>query len=192
MTGPKKVFIRTFGCQMNEYDSDKMADVLAAAEGFEQRPTARGRPHPLQHLLRAREGAGEGVRRPRPRRALKQDKPGLLIGVGGCVASQEGGEIVGARPYVDVVFGPQTLHRLPRCSPAPRDRRGRRSTSPSRDREVRPPAAGARRGRSAFVSIMEGCSKYCTFCVVPYTRGEEVSRPFEDVLARCATSRSRA
>ena len=187
-TKAKKVFIKTFGCQMNEYDSDKMADVLHAADGYE--PTderRRGRPDPVQHLLGAREGAGEGVQRPRPRQA-PEGASGVLIGVGGCVASQEGAAIIERAPYVDLVFGPQTLHRLPRAA----RRSARASGRPQVDisfPEIEkfdhlPPARVE--GATAFVSIMEGCSKYCSYCVVPYTRGEEVSRPFEDVLVEVA------
>jgi tRNA-2-methylthio-N6-dimethylallyladenosine synthase len=182
---PKKVFIRTFGCQMNEYDSDKMADVLHAAEGFEKTDRAEDADLILFNTCSVREKAQEKVFADLGRvRALKRARPGLLIGVGGCVASQEGGAIVKRAPYVDLVFGPQTLHRLPAMIAE------RRATgAPQVDisfPEIEkfdhlPPARVA--GASAFVSIMEGCSKYCTFCVVPYTRGEEVSRPFDSVMA---------
>ena len=185
MTQAKKVFIRTFGCQMNEYDSDKMADVLAAADGFEKTADPAEADLILFNTCSVREKAQEKVFADLGRvRALKAANPDLLIGVGGCVASQEGAEIVRRAPYVDLVFGPQTLHRLPELI------RGRReSGAPQVDisfPEIEkfdhlPPARVE--GAAAFVSIMEGCSKYCSFCVVPYTRGEEVSRPLEDVLA---------
>ncbi|QJR13664.1 tRNA (N6-isopentenyl adenosine(37)-C2)-methylthiotransferase MiaB [Usitatibacter palustris] len=181
---PKKVFIRTFGCQMNEYDSDKMADVLHAAEGFEKTDRAEDADLILFNTCSVREKAQEKVFADLGRvRALKRDKPGLLIGVGGCVASQEGESIVERAPYVDLVFGPQTLHRLPEMV-ARRRETGKAQVDISFPEIEKfdhlPPAQVA--GASAFVSIMEGCSKYCSFCVVPYTRGEEVSRPLEDVL----------
>jgi tRNA-2-methylthio-N6-dimethylallyladenosine synthase len=185
MTEAKKVFIRTFGCQMNEYDSDKMADVLAAAEGFEKTGDVAEADLILFNTCSVREKAQEKVFADLGRvRELKRAKPGLLIGVGGCVASQEGAEIVKRAPYVDLVFGPQTLHRLPELLAQ------RRATGDSQvdisfpeieKFDHLPPARV--QGASAFVSIMEGCSKYCSFCVVPYTRGEEVSRPLADVLA---------
>ncbi len=184
MTQAKKVFIRTFGCQMNEYDSDKMADVLAAAEGYEKTADPAEADLILFNTCSVREKAQEKVFADLGRvRPLKQARAGVLIGVGGCVASQEGEEIVRRAPFVDVVFGPQTLHRLPQLL----DER-RRSGRPQVDisfPEIEkfdhlPPARVA--GASAFVSIMEGCSKYCSFCVVPYTRGEEVSRPLGDIL----------
>ncbi|APV48780.1 tRNA (N6-isopentenyl adenosine(37)-C2)-methylthiotransferase MiaB [Betaproteobacteria bacterium GR16-43] len=182
---PKKVFIRTFGCQMNEYDSDKMADVLHASEGFEKTDRAEDADLILFNTCSVREKAQEKVFADLGRvRALKKDKPGLLIGVGGCVASQEGGEIVKRAPYVDLVFGPQTLHRLPAMI-AERRASGEAQVDisfPEIEKFDHLPPARVE-GTSAFVSIMEGCSKYCTFCVVPYTRGEEVSRPFESVLA---------
>ena len=184
----RKVFIRTFGCQMNEYDSDKMADVLAAGEGFEQTDKAEEADVILFNTCSVREKAQEKVFTDLGMvRHLKQKNPDLIIGVGGCVASQEGAAIVQRAPYVDIVFGPQTLHRLPQMM----DKR-RASGRPQVDisfPEIEkfdhlPPARVE--GASAFVSIMEGCSKYCTFCVVPYTRGEEVSRPLDDVLAEVA------
>ena len=184
----RKVFIRTFGCQMNEYDSDKMADVLAAGEGFEQTDKAEEADVILFNTCSVREKAQEKVFTDLGMvRHLKQKNPDLIIGVGGCVASQEGAAIVQRAPYVDIVFGPQTLHRLPLMM----DKR-RTSGRPQVDisfPEIEkfdhlPPARVE--GASAFVSIMEGCSKYCTFCVVPYTRGEEVSRPLDDVLAEVA------
>ena len=184
----KKVFIRTFGCQMNEYDSDKMADVLRAAQGFETTDRPEDADLILFNTCSVREKAQERVFHDLGRvKPLKNARPDLLIGVGGCVASQEGEAIVARAPYVDIVFGPQTLHRLPELIDA-----RRRSGAPQIDisfPEIEkfdrlPPARVE--GPSAFVSIMEGCSKYCSFCVVPYTRGEEVSRPFEDVLAEIA------
>jgi tRNA-2-methylthio-N6-dimethylallyladenosine synthase len=182
-----KLFIRTFGCQMNEYDSDRMADVLAG-EGL----TLTDRPDDADVILfntcSVREKAQERVFHDLGRvRALKVERPEVLIGVGGCVASQEGAAIVRRAPYVDLVFGPQTLHRLPAMIRARRE-----SGVPQVDisfPEIEkfdhlPPPRVDR--ASAFVSIMEGCSKYCSFCVVPYTRGEEVSRPFDDVLTELA------
>src|SRR5213075_3468184 len=184
----KKVFIRTFGCQMNEYDSDKMADVLAAAEGFEKTSDPAEADLILFNTCSVREKAQEKVFADLGRvRPLKHAKPGLLIGVGGCVASQEGEEIVRRAPYVDVVFGPQTLHRLPELL-AERRASGRPQVDisfPEIEKFDHLPPARVD-GATAFVSIMEGCSKYCSFCVVPYTRGEEVSRPFDDVLVEIA------
>ena len=185
MTQAKKVFIRTFGCQMNEYDSDKMADVLAAAEGFEKTADPAEADLILFNTCSVREKAQEKVFADLGRvKPLKRARPGVLIGVGGCVASQEGEEIVRRAPYVDIVFGPQTLHRLPELL---RDRRATGKPQvdisfPEIEKFDNLPPARVE-GASAFVSIMEGCSKYCSFCVVPYTRGEEMSRPFEDVLA---------
>jgi tRNA-2-methylthio-N6-dimethylallyladenosine synthase len=184
MPPPKKVYIRTFGCQMNEYDSDKMADVLAAAEGYEKTADPGEADLILFNTCSVREKAQEKVFADLGRvKPLKRAKPGLLIGVGGCVASQEGEEIVRRAPYVDVVFGPQTLHRLPELLS---DRRttGRPQVDisfPEIEKFDHLPPARVE-GASAYVSIMEGCSKYCSFCVVPYTRGEEVSRPLADVL----------
>jgi len=183
-----KVFIKTFGCQMNEYDSARMADVLRATDGLEQTSDPADADVILFNTCSVREKAQEkvfsdlGVVR-----ELKLARPDIVIGVGGCVASQEGAAIVRRAPYVDVVFGPQTLHRLPQLI------RARRATGRSQvdisfpeiekfDHLPPPRVAGAQ----AFVSIMEGCSKYCSFCVVPYTRGEEVSRPFDDVLTEVA------
>jgi tRNA-2-methylthio-N6-dimethylallyladenosine synthase len=185
MTAPKKVFIRTFGCQMNEYDSDKMADVLAAAEGFEKTADPAQADLILFNTCSVREKAQEKVFADLGRvRPLKGARPGVLIGVGGCVASQEGAEIVKRAPFVDLVFGPQTLHRLPELIRARRET-GRPQVDisfPEIEKFDHLPPARVE-GASAFVSIMEGCSKYCSFCVVPYTRGEEVSRPLEDVMA---------
>ena len=181
----KKVFIRTFGCQMNEYDSDKMADVLAAAEGFEKTDNVEEADLILFNTCSVREKAQEKVFADLGRlKPLKRARPGLMIGVGGCVASQEGEAIVRRAPFVDVVFGPQTLHRLPELL-AGRRETGRAQVDisfPEIEKFDHLPPARVE-GASAFVSIMEGCSKYCSFCVVPYTRGAEVSRPFEDVMA---------
>ncbi|MGZ5100393.1 MAG: tRNA (N6-isopentenyl adenosine(37)-C2)-methylthiotransferase MiaB [Usitatibacter sp.] len=185
MTRSKKVFIRTFGCQMNEYDSDKMADVLAAAEGYEKTADPAEADLILFNTCSVREKAQEKVFADLGRvRPFKQARPGVLIGVGGCVASQEGAEIVRRAPYVDLVFGPQTLHRLPELM------RQRLVTGkpqvdisfPEIEKFDHMPPARVE-GASAFVSVMEGCSKYCSFCVVPYTRGEEFSRPLDDILA---------
>ncbi|WP_055324708.1 tRNA (N6-isopentenyl adenosine(37)-C2)-methylthiotransferase MiaB [Ralstonia solanacearum] len=184
----KKVFIKTFGCQMNEYDSDKMADVLNAAEGLVPTDTPEDADVILFNTCSVREKAQEKVFSDLGRvKALKALNPDLVVGVGGCVASQEGASIVARAPYVDVVFGPQTLHRLPELIDA-RRRTGRPQVDvsfPEIEKFDHLPPARVE-GPSAFVSIMEGCSKYCSYCVVPYTRGEEVSRPFEDVLAEVA------
>ena len=184
----KKVFIKTFGCQMNEYDSDKMADVLHAANGMIKTDTIEDADVVLLNTCSVREKAQEKVFCDLGRiRELKLKKPDLLIGVGGCVASQEGAAIIKRAPYVDLVFGPQTLHRLPAMLDM------RRSTGKSQvdisfpeieKFDHLPPAKVD--GATAFVSIMEGCSKYCSYCVVPYTRGEEVSRRFDDVLSEVA------
>src|SRR5215208_1020867 len=178
----KKVYIKTFGCQMNEYDSDKMADVMNAAEGYEPTQDPEQADLILFNTCSVREKAQEKVFSDLGRvKHLK--KKGVLIGVGGCVASQEGAAIIERAPYVDVVFGPQTLHRLPALLAA-RERQQRPQVDISFPKIEKfdnlPPARV--NGASAFVSIMEGCSKYCSYCVVPYTRGEEVSRLFEDVL----------
>jgi tRNA-2-methylthio-N6-dimethylallyladenosine synthase len=182
----KKVFIKTFGCQMNEYDSDKMSDVLHAAQGYEPTTNVDEADLILFNTCSVREKAQEKVFSDLGRvKHLK--KKGVLIGVGGCVASQEGEAIIARAPYVDVVFGPQTLHRLPQLL----DQRARLGKSqvdisfPEIEKFDHLPPARVE-GASAFVSIMEGCSKYCSYCVVPYTRGEEVSRPFEDVLVEVA------
>ena len=182
----KKVFIKTFGCQMNEYDSDKMADVLGAAQGYESTDDPEQADLILFNTCSVREKAQEKVFSDLGRvKHLKQK--GVLIGVGGCVASQEGEAIIARAPYVDVVFGPQTLHRLPELL-------SQRAQQQQPQVDIRfpeiekfdhlPPARVE--GASAFVSIMEGCSKYCSYCVVPYTRGEEFSRPFDDVLTEVA------
>ena len=184
----KKLYIRTFGCQMNEYDSDKMADVLGANEELVKTDNPEEADVILFNTCSVREKAQERVFHDLGRvRLLKQAKPDLIIGVGGCVASQEGEAIVKRAPYVDVVFGPQTLHRLPALIDA-RKRTGRSQVDisfPEIEKfDAIPPARVE--GGSAFVSIMEGCSKYCSFCVVPYTRGEEVSRPLDDILTEIA------
>jgi tRNA-2-methylthio-N6-dimethylallyladenosine synthase len=185
MTPPKKVFIRTFGCQMNEYDSEKLSDVLHAEQGYEKTEIVEEADLILFNTCSVREKAQEKVFTDLGRvKALKRARPGVLIGVGGCVASQEGGEIVRRAPYVDLVFGPQTLHRLPEMIERRRDT-GEPQVDisfPEIEKFDRLPPARVE-GASAFVSIMEGCSKYCSFCVVPYTRGEEVSRPFSQVMA---------
>ena len=182
----KKVFIKTFGCQMNEYDSDKMADVLAAAQGYEPTDDPEQADLILFNTCSVREKAQEKVFSDLGRvKHLKQK--GVLIGVGGCVASQEGEEIIKRAPFVDVVFGPQTLHRLPQLLEE-RQRQARPQVDirfPEIEKFDHLPPAKVE-GASAFVSIMEGCSKYCSYCVVPYTRGEEFSRPFEDVLVEVA------
>ncbi|WP_131110166.1 tRNA (N6-isopentenyl adenosine(37)-C2)-methylthiotransferase MiaB [Sulfuricystis thermophila] len=184
---PRKVFIRTFGCQMNEYDSDKMADLLASAEGAVKTDDPEEADIILLNTCSVREKPQEKVFHELGRvKRLKEKNPGLLIGVGGCVASQEGDAIIDRAPYVDLVFGPQTLHRLPELLAA-RRASGKPQVDvsfPEIEKFDSLPAARVEgeAGASAFVSIMEGCSKFCTFCIVPYTRGQEVSRPLEDVL----------
>ncbi len=181
-----KVFIKTFGCQMNVYDSDKMADVLQVAAGYEQTADVEQADLILFNTCSVREKAQEKVFSDLGR--IKHLKAtGALIGVGGCVASQEGAAIVARAPYVDLVFGPQTLHRLPDMLARRRaEQRPQIDISfPEIEKFDHLPPAGAS-GPTAFVSIMEGCSKYCSYCVVPYTRGEEVSRPVDDVLAEIA------
>ncbi|HVA55849.1 MAG TPA: tRNA (N6-isopentenyl adenosine(37)-C2)-methylthiotransferase MiaB [Gammaproteobacteria bacterium] len=183
-----KLHIKTFGCQMNEYDSAKMADVLRGSHAYELTEVAEEADVILLNTCSVRDKAQEKVFSQLGRwRELKQQRPDLIIGVGGCVASQEGAGIVKRAPFVDLVFGPQALHRLPDML-----EETRRTHCPVVDisfPEIEKfdnlPAPRAD-GATAFVSIMEGCSKYCTFCVVPYTRGEEVSRPFDDVLAETA------
>ncbi len=185
----QKLYIKTYGCQMNEYDSDKMADVLRACEGMEKTEQPETADVILLNTCSIREKAEDKVYSDLGRiRALKAENPNLIIGVGGCVASQEGDAIVKRAPYVDVVFGPQTLHRLPQLIQA-----RRQSGLPQVDIEFPEiekfdhlPTPQSTAG-SAFVAIMEGCSKYCTYCVVPYTRGEEVSRPFADVMREVET-----
>ncbi|WHZ10505.1 MAG: tRNA-i(6)A37 methylthiotransferase [Burkholderiaceae bacterium] len=182
----KRVFIKTFGCQMNEYDSDKMLDVLHAAEGYEATENVDDADLILFNTCSVREKAQEKVFADLGRVKHLKSR-GVRIGVGGCVASQEGAAIVERAPYVDLVFGPQTLHRLPALLAA-REREGRpqvdiRFPEIEKFDHLPPPRV---EGPTAFVSIMEGCSKYCSFCVVPYTRGEEVSRPLDDVLTEVA------
>jgi len=182
----KKVFIKTFGCQMNEYDSDKMVDVMHAAEGYEATQNVDEADLILFNTCSVRERAQEKVFSDLGRVKHLKNK-GVLIGVGGCVASQEGAEIIKRAPYVDVVFGPQTLHRLPQLL-AERELKQRPQVDisfPEIEKFDHMPPAKVD-GATAYVSIMEGCSKYCSYCVVPYTRGEEVSRPFEDVLVEIA------
>ena len=184
----KKIYIKTFGCQMNEYDSDKMVDVLNAAEGMVKTDRPEDADVILFNTCSVWEKAQEKVFSDLGRvQHLKQLNPNLVIGVGGCVASQEGETIVKRAPYVDVVFGPQTLHRLPQLI-AERKSSGQSQVDisfPEVEKFDAMPPARVESG-AAFVSIMEGCSKYCSFCVVPYTRGEEISRPFDDVLAEIA------
>ena len=182
----KKVFIKTFGCQMNEYDSDKMSDVLHAAKGYEPTNDPEQADLILFNTCSIREKAQEKVFSDLGRVKHLKER-GVMIGVGGCVASQEGAAIIERAPYVDVVFGPQTLHRLPAMLEK-RQQMKRPQVDISfpeieKFDHLPPPR---KEGASAFVSIMEGCSKYCSYCVVPYTRGEEVSRPFDDVLTEVA------
>jgi tRNA-2-methylthio-N6-dimethylallyladenosine synthase len=183
-----KLYIKTFGCQMNEYDSARMADVLRLAHGMELTGDPAAADVILFNTCSVREKAQEKVFTDLGRvKHLKRANPRLLIGVGGCVASQEGAAIVTRAPHVDLVFGPQTLHRLPQMIES---RRGTGKPQvdvsfPEIEKFDNLPPARAE-GATAFVSVMEGCSKYCSFCVVPYTRGEEVSRPFEDVLIEVA------
>jgi tRNA-2-methylthio-N6-dimethylallyladenosine synthase len=183
---PKKVYIKTYGCQMNEYDSSKMSDVMNAAKGYEPTDNPEEADLILFNTCSIREKAQEKVFSDLGRVKHLKER-GVMIGVGGCVASQEGAAIIERAPYVDVVFGPQTLHRLP-------------AMLEKRQKQMRPQVdisfpeiekfdhlpPPRKEGASAFVSIMEGCSKYCSYCVVPYTRGEEVSRPFEDVMTEVA------
>ena len=186
-TAPKKLYIQTHGCQMNEYDSAKMAEVLGAEEGMVLTENAEEADVILLNTCSIREKAQEKVFSQLGRwRGLKRDRP-VVIGVGGCVASQEGEALLKRAPFVDLVFGPQTLHRLPDLLRAKRET-GRPQVDisfPEVEKFDRLPEPRAE-GPTAFVSIMEGCSKYCSFCVVPYTRGEEISRPFEDVLVEIA------
>ncbi|MGH8540078.1 MAG: tRNA (N6-isopentenyl adenosine(37)-C2)-methylthiotransferase MiaB [Stenotrophobium sp.] len=184
----KKLYLITYGCQMNEYDSAKMADVLRQSHGYERTQVPEEADILLLNTCSVREKAQEKVFSELGRwQEWKSERPGRVIGVGGCVASQEGAAISRRAPYVDMIFGPQTLHRLPQLL-----EQTRQSAKPAVDisfpeiekfdRLPEPRAEGV----TAFVSIMEGCSKYCTFCVVPYTRGTEVSRPLDDVLTECA------
>ncbi|HSI44146.1 MAG TPA: tRNA (N6-isopentenyl adenosine(37)-C2)-methylthiotransferase MiaB [Methylotenera sp.] len=187
-TAPKKVFIKTFGCQMNEYDSSRMADMLHADNGMIETQTPEDADVILLNTCSVREKAEEKVFSHLGRFIpLKKLNPNLVIGVGGCVASQEGDNIIKRAPYVDVVFGPQTLHRLPDMIKSSQSS-GKSQVDISfpeieKFDHLPPPRV---EGASAFLSIMEGCSKYCSFCVVPYTRGEEVSRPFDAVLLEAA------
>ena len=184
----KKLYIKTFGCQMNEYDSQKMADVLRESHGYELTKDAGDADLLLVNTCSIREKAQEKVFSQLGRwRALKEKKDGVLIGVGGCVASQEGDGITKRAPYVDVVFGPQTLHRLPEMIDGARNNGGSvvDISFPEIEKFDCLPDPRAD-GPTAFVSVMEGCSKYCSFCVVPYTRGEEVSRPLDDVILEVA------
>ncbi|MBI5890349.1 MAG: tRNA (N6-isopentenyl adenosine(37)-C2)-methylthiotransferase MiaB [Nitrosomonadales bacterium] len=184
-----KLYIKTYGCQMNEYDSDKMADVMRACAGMVQTDKAEEADIILFNTCSIREKAEGKVFSDLGRaRALKQANPGLLIGVGGCVGSQEGETIIKRAPYVDMVFGPQTLHRLPQLIAA-RRASGKPQVDisfPEIEKFDHLPAAQTTHG-TAYVSIIEGCSKYCTYCVVPFTRGEEMSRPFADVMREVAS-----
>ncbi len=181
----KKLFIKTFGCQMNEYDSARTADLLAAVHGYERTDTPEQADLLLVNTCSVREKAQEKVFSQLGRwREWKQKRPHLIIGVGGCVASQEGAAIHARAPYVDLVYGPQSLHRVPYLvEKAKQSRKQQLDISfPEIEKFDALPEPRAL-GPSAYVSIMEGCSKYCSFCVVPYTRGEEFSRPFDDVIA---------
>src|SRR5690554_7982955 len=188
MSRTGKLFIQTHGCQMNEYDSARMADVLAAAEGLELTDNADEADVVLVNTCSIREKAQEKVFSQLGRwKSLKDGDRPVLIGVGACLASQEGEAIVKRAPYVDLVFGPQTLHRLPELIRAKRES-GQPQVDisfPEIEKFDRLPEPRAE-GPTAFVSIMEGCSKYCSYCVVPYTRGEEISRPFDDVIVEVA------
>jgi tRNA-2-methylthio-N6-dimethylallyladenosine synthase len=184
----RKLYIQTYGCQMNEYDSARIADVLRASHGIELIDRPEDADILLLNTCSIREKAQEKVFSQLGRwRPWKASRPGLVIGVGGCVASQEGEAIRERAPYVDLVFGPQTLHRLPQMLDALQHRQQPQIdvSFPEIEKFDRLPAPRAE-GPKAFVSVMEGCSKYCTYCVVPYTRGEEISRPFDDVIAEVA------
>ena len=185
---PKKLYIKTFGCQMNEYDSEKMADVLRESHGYELTDAVDEADLLLVNTCSIREKAQEKVFSQLGRwRQIKEKKDGVMIGVGGCVASQEGDGITKRAPYVDIVFGPQTLHRLPELIDGARKDAGSiiDISFPEIEKFDRLPEPRAD-GPTAFVSVMEGCSKYCSFCVVPYTRGEEISRPLDDVIMEVA------
>ncbi|NBW61169.1 MAG: radical SAM protein, partial [Methylophilaceae bacterium] len=188
MSKQQKVYIRTFGCQMNEYDSSRMADMLHSSDGLVPTEQIEEADVILLNTCSVREKAEDKVFSHLGRIApLKQKNPDLIIGVGGCVASQEGDQIVQRAPYVDLVFGPQTIHRLPDLIAKKRasgDAQVDISFPEVEKFDHLPPPEV--KGATAYLSIMEGCSKYCTFCVVPYTRGEEVSRPFEDILTEAA------
>ena len=180
-----KLFIKTMGCQMNVYDSEKMADVLKESHGYELTETPEDADLLLVNTCSIREKAEEKVFSQLGRwQALKKNKPEMMIGVGGCVASQEGAGIGKRAPYVDLIFGPQTLHRLPNMLEEAKNKQKTivDISFPQIEKFDCLPEPRAD-GPSAFVSIMEGCSKYCTYCVVPYTRGEEISRPLDDVIA---------
>ena len=184
----KHVYIETYGCQMNEYDSSKMLAVLKVSHGITPVATPEEADILLLNTCSIREKAQEKVFSQISRwKPLKDAKPHVIIAVGGCVASQEGEELRRRAPAVDVVFGPQTLHRLPNLISEAQEKRGGvvDVSFPEIEKFDHLPEPRAE-GPTAFVSVMEGCSKYCTFCVVPYTRGEEVSRPFDDVIAECA------
>ena len=182
-----KLYIKTMGCQMNEYDSEKMADILRESHGYELTTSPEEADLLLVNTCSIREKAQEKVFSELGRwKQLKQRKPGVKIGVGGCVASQEGDGITKRAPFVDVVFGPQTLHRLPELIDGAGAKPVVDVSFPEIEKFDRLPEPRAE-GPTAFVSVMEGCSKYCSFCVVPYTRGEEISRPFDDVIAEVAT-----
>ncbi|MEZ5446060.1 MAG: tRNA (N6-isopentenyl adenosine(37)-C2)-methylthiotransferase MiaB [Gammaproteobacteria bacterium] len=184
----RKLYIKTFGCQMNEYDSARMADVLTASHGFVTTEDPAEADVLLVNTCSVREKPQEKLFSQLGMwREYKEARPGVVLGVGGCVASQEGSAIWKRAPYVDIIFGPQTVHRLPQMLDAVESQRRRAIdiSFPEIEKFDRLPEARAE-GPTAFVSIMEGCSKYCTFCVVPYTRGEEFSRPFDDVLAEIA------
>lgn len=184
----QKLYIKTHGCQMNEYDSEKMADVLKASHGLELTEKPEDADVILINTCSIREKAQEKVFSQLGQwRPLKDKRPGLIIGVGGCVASQEGKGLRARAPFVDLVFGPQTIHRLPQMLDQVRSGQGAAVdvSFPEIEKFDHLPPAG-QQGATAFVSIMEGCSKYCSFCVVPYTRGEEVSRPLDDVIAEVA------
>jgi len=184
-----KLFIKTHGCQMNVYDSDKMADILNTTEQLELTEDETQADIVLLNTCSIREKAQERVFHQLGRwRELKKKKPGMIIGVGGCVASQEGSDIIKRAPYVDLVFGPQTIHRLPQMLS---ERKSKNKpvvdiSFPEIEKFDHLPEPSTN-GPTAFVSIMEGCSKYCSFCVVPYTRGKEVSRPFEDIILEAVT-----
>ncbi|MDX1513253.1 MAG: MiaB/RimO family radical SAM methylthiotransferase, partial [Gammaproteobacteria bacterium] len=184
----KKLYIKTFGCQMNEYDSARTADLLSSSHGYQRTDRPEEADLLLINTCSVREKAQEKVFSQLGRwREWKQARPDLIIGVGGCVASQEGAAIQARAPYVDLVYGPQTLHRVPYLvDRAVKSRRPQVDVSfpeiEKFDALPEPRADGA----TAYVSIMEGCSKYCTFCVVPYTRGEEFSRPFDDVICEAS------
>ena len=182
-----KLYIKTMGCQMNEYDSEKMADVLRESHGYELTASPEEADLLLVNTCSIREKAQEKVFSELGRwKQLKQRRPGVKIGVGGCVASQEGDGITKRAPFVDVVFAPQTLHRLPELIDGAGAQPVVDVSYPEIEKFDRLPEPRAE-GPTAFVSVMEGCSKYCSFCVVPYTRGEEISRPFDDVIAEVAT-----